>query len=111
MNRRMVIAATAALGLCTALAVGRAVAHPPDGDPPPPGMHMGDSGPWGPGKVEERLTKLHEALNLSPDQAAAWEAFATQAKEHAAQARADRPDRRSGRSCRRRTGSTRLRPR
>ena len=93
MNRRMVLAATAALGLCTALAVGRAVAHPPDGDaPPPPGMHMGGPGPWGPGKVEERLAKLHEALKLSPDQAAAWETFATQAKERAAQARADRPD-------------------
>jgi Spy/CpxP family protein refolding chaperone len=93
MNRRTVLAATAALGLCTAMAVGRAVAHPPDGDPPPPpGMHMGGPGPWGPGKVEERLTKLHDELKLSPDQAAAWETFATQAKERAAQARADRPD-------------------
>jgi hypothetical protein len=61
MNRRMVLAATAALGLCTALAVGPAVAHPPDGDPPPPGMHMGGPGPWGPGKIEERLTGARRA--------------------------------------------------
>ena len=92
MNRRTVIAATAAMGLCTVMAVGPAVAHPPDGDPPPPGMHMGGPGPWGPGKVEERLTKLHDALNLSPDQTAAWDTFAAQAKERATQIKAGRPD-------------------
>ena len=92
MDRRMVLAATAALGLCTVMAAGPAVAHPPDGDPPPPGMHMGGRGLWGPGKVEERLAKLHDALNLSPDQTAAWETFAAQAKERAAQFRAGRPD-------------------
>ena len=79
--------------------------------PPPPGMHMGGPGPWGPGKVEERLTKLHEALNLSPDQAAAWEAFATQAKERAAQARADRPDPQTWAKRPAPDRSTRLRPR
>ena len=93
MNRRMVLAATAAMGLCTVMAVGRAVAHPPGGDaPPPPGMHMGGPGPWGAGMVEERLTKLHDALNLSPDQTAAWDTFAAQAKERATQIKAGRPD-------------------
>ena len=94
MNRRMVLAATAMGALCTVLAAGRAVALDPDDGPPPPppGLHWGGPGPWGPERVEERLTKLHDALDLTPEQAAAWDTFAAHAKARAAQFVADRPD-------------------
>ena len=67
-------------------------------EPPPPGPGDFDGGPggsWGEKRgqfIEERLTKLHEALKLTPAQEADWKAFTDKARASRAGKKEARPD-------------------